>query len=321
MTKGRDPHALCDRPPPSYTQTILNSSNGYSQLRVPQTRQYCTPAPNAVRRMANTPSFTTTDPRLTSFLRLPAEIRLQIYALLLLADKSIPYGLCPTKSRFVLRSGLPGQPYIRGALPYTRIAIFPSILRCCRLIHREGTPILYSRNTFELERVTAEPVVYSLAIPPRNFERIAKIRMRPEAPSRARDVSIDDMLGQMTYLELLPGLEEVIVPCQDATPRSLADKVRRGVPARHDARWKVIFECRVTRQLVRIPQPGVEGYLKEYYREALEALDGYAAETRRVVEVFEDYTVFEEAEREEGSYLNPYPYDDRLWAMMRIVVA
>ena len=72
------------------------------------------------------------------------------------------------------------------------------------------------------------------------------------------------------------------------------------------------FECRVTRELVRIPQPGAEGYLKEYYREALEELDKYAAETRRVVEIFEDYTVFEETERQEDFYSNPYPYDHRL---------
>jgi len=320
MTEGRGNHALCDRPPPLYIQMILSSENGYLKMLAPQTRQYCTPAPNAVRRMANTPRFATTDPSLTSFLRLPAEIRLQIYALLLLAKESIEYRLCPTKSRFVLRSGLYGQPCIRGAVPYIRTAIFPSILRCCRLIYREGTPILYGENIFEFERVTTDPIVYSLAIPPRNFECIAKIRMRSESPLWARYVSIDDIDSQMTYLELLPGLKEVIVPCYDSTRNSLVDKVVHGVPTRDNLRWKVVFECRVTRELVRIPQPGAEGYLKEYYREALEELDRYAAETRRVVEIFEDYTVFEETERQEDSYSNPYPYDHRLWAMMRIVV-
>jgi hypothetical protein len=80
-----------------------------------------TPAPNAVRRIANTPTFSTTDASLTTFLRFPPEIRLQIYRLLLIADDRIRYHVCVRKMCFLV------PPELRGKKEY-RHGLFPAIL-------------------------------------------------------------------------------------------------------------------------------------------------------------------------------------------------
>jgi hypothetical protein len=101
-----------------------------------------TPAPNAVHRIANTPTFSTTDVSLTTFFRFPPEIRLQIYRLLLIAD-------CGVKYHVSSKNVLPSPPELREKNKY-RHGLFPAILETCRTIHREANPILYEKNELKV---------------------------------------------------------------------------------------------------------------------------------------------------------------------------
>jgi hypothetical protein len=127
-----------------------------------------TPAPNAVRRIANTPTFSTTDASLTTFFRFPPEIRLQIYRLLLIADGEIKYHVCLLKTCFLV------PPELRGKDKY-RHSLFPSILETCRTIHREANPILYEKNEFKVNCCSVSSRV--LELPCSSVLQITKIHM------------------------------------------------------------------------------------------------------------------------------------------------
>jgi hypothetical protein len=68
----------------------------------------------------------------TRFFDLPIEIRLQIYSELLV------------QSDVILVPWSPG-----GRLVRSEICLYPEILRVCRRIHRETSPLLYSANRFQ----------------------------------------------------------------------------------------------------------------------------------------------------------------------------
>ena len=70
------------------------------------------------------------------FLRLPPEVRLQIYRLLLLSHQSV---------RMVRHSKNRSTSCPNG--------LFPAILSTCRLIHREATDVLYGENRFRAHRI------------------------------------------------------------------------------------------------------------------------------------------------------------------------
>jgi hypothetical protein len=127
-----------------------------------------TPAPNAVRRIANTPTFSTTDASLTTFFRFPPEIRLQIYRLLLIADGGIKYHVCLLKTCFLV------PPELRGKKKY-RHGLFPAILETCRTIHREANPILYEKNEFKVNCCSVSSQL--LEIPCSSVLQITKIHM------------------------------------------------------------------------------------------------------------------------------------------------
>lgn len=66
-------------------------------------------------------------------LRLPPELRLQIYRLLLLSDQTVRMTWC-------------------HAIPRPN-CLFPTILRTCRLIHNEAMSVLYGENVFRAHRI------------------------------------------------------------------------------------------------------------------------------------------------------------------------
>ncbi|PMD21557.1 hypothetical protein NA56DRAFT_703201 [Hyaloscypha hepaticicola] len=131
-------HAHCVRLPiPRHRQTTLAIIDGFLSLSLdshpPSRRSRRTPAGKAVRNIANTSTFSTTDSSLTSFLRFPAE-----------------YGICPIKLRLVARK--------QSWQPWIRHGIFPSILECCRRINAEGSAVIYGKNTFEIEQLSLKNV-------------------------------------------------------------------------------------------------------------------------------------------------------------------
>jgi hypothetical protein len=141
-------HARCtSKPGPKLKQTTLTSTLGLLTLSPPvRPLPYRTPAPHAVRRIANTPTFRTTDPSLTTFLRIPAEIRIDIYRLLLKHSSGINYLICSVKQRLVApRCWCTGNKW-----PWIRHGLFPAILECCRTMNREGNAVLYGENRFRL---------------------------------------------------------------------------------------------------------------------------------------------------------------------------
>ncbi|CAG9950428.1 unnamed protein product [Clonostachys rosea f. rosea IK726] len=75
-----------------------------------------------------------------SLLRLPAELRLRIYRHLLL--RAARYPIFRGSHDFHIQIGDWRMERCAGEL-------WPEILATCRLIHREGTPILYGENMFE----------------------------------------------------------------------------------------------------------------------------------------------------------------------------
>lgn len=134
-------------PPPDFRQITLSSKSGnlsLSKSPPPIPRPARTPAPHAVRRIANTATFSTADASLTTFLRLPAEVRLQIYRLLLVTPDPIRYLICSRTHNLLRRAD-------HGSRASIRHGLFPSILECCRLTHSEGTAFIYGENKFLLE--------------------------------------------------------------------------------------------------------------------------------------------------------------------------
>lgn len=105
------------------------------------------PIPQSLRRSTHTPFFSTADRSLTSFLRLPYDIRLQIYRYLLCYSGIIQYELCVTTRRLISIHQL-----YHDERPYKRHGLFPALLECCRLLNEEASPILYGHNEFKVAR-------------------------------------------------------------------------------------------------------------------------------------------------------------------------
>lgn len=137
-------HCKQTTPPPTPRQRTLAVINGLVALGPPPSSPprpiRRTPAGKAVRNIANTPTFITTDPSLTTFLRFPPEVRLQIYGYLLISYQTIHLDICPLTFCLVERTW------------QFRLRIFPTILECCRQINEEGSAVLYGQNMFEVER-------------------------------------------------------------------------------------------------------------------------------------------------------------------------
>jgi hypothetical protein len=175
-------HSECNRArAPSFTQTILTSKLGLLTISPPAPIQHHrTPAPHAVRRIANMPTAgtRTSNPSLTTFLRFPAEIRLKIYRLLLRYDGVIQHNICPVTLHLVARDSI----YSRGSSAVTttwiRHGLFPSILECCRLINREGSAVLYGENWFWIGHCpSGVPVSQTWGLARRNVASITMLSL------------------------------------------------------------------------------------------------------------------------------------------------
>lgn len=143
--KENENHEKYTSKPPEihiYRQSSLvltPQSLGYWADAPPQRR---TQAPNAIKRITHAPFFSTVNRQLTSLLRLPYNVRLQIY-LYLLRCGEMQYQVCLDTSRLVIASETGDRlPY-----PYLRHGLFPSILETCRLVNAEASPILYASNS------------------------------------------------------------------------------------------------------------------------------------------------------------------------------
>jgi hypothetical protein len=176
MINERQHHAQYTRtrsPSPTFTQTILTNEFGLLSISLPAApiRHHRTPLPHAIRRIANTPTFSTTDPSLTTFLRFPPEIRIKVYRLLLQYDYVIKCGICPVKQRLVGHKNRYSQ-----TPPWITHGLFPSILECCRITNREGSVVLYGENWFEIERWKSDyPVFETWGLGRRNLDSITML--------------------------------------------------------------------------------------------------------------------------------------------------
>jgi hypothetical protein len=201
---------------PIFTQTRLTNKLGLLSISKPTPapiKHHRTPLPHAVRRIANTPIFSTADTSLTTFLRFPPEIRIQIYRLLLKYDPQIHHGVCLTKKCIIMHHF--GR---RGFRP--RHGLFPSILECSRVINREGTTVLYSENYFVNCCYISRSLTRDISCP--NVLAITKMRF---------GWHLDDNTFEL--MDLLPGLVEVRIDLWDVGPddwqfflRDLSERVR-----------------------------------------------------------------------------------------------
>jgi hypothetical protein len=183
---------------PTFTQTRLTNKLGLLSISKPTPapiKHHRTPLPHAVRRIANTPTFSTTDPSLTTFCRFPPEIRIQIYRLLLKYDRQIGYAACLIK-KCIIRADFGRRQY------RARHGLFPSILECCWLINREGTAVLYGENYFENSCYISPLPVFDIPCP--NVLAITKMRF---------SWYLGD--NNLEKMDLLPSLAEVRIDVWD----------------------------------------------------------------------------------------------------------
>lgn len=175
-------HSGCNRArAPSFTQTILTGKLGLLTISSPAPIQHHrTPAPHAVRRIANmpTPGTRTSNPSLTTFLRFPTEIRLEIYRLLLRYDGVIQHDICPVTLHLVARDSIYSRRSSAVTTTWIRHGLFPSILECCRLINREGSAVLYGENWFWIGQCpSGVPVPQTWALARRNVDSITMLSL------------------------------------------------------------------------------------------------------------------------------------------------
>ncbi|KAH6874395.1 hypothetical protein B0T10DRAFT_205954 [Thelonectria olida] len=176
-------HAACftkPRPKNTLRQTriVLTPRLGFE--RPPRPVASRTPAPNVIARITHTPFFSTTESQLTSFFRLPYDIRLQLYRYLV-SGVHVQYSVCVATSRLVqyrqhCRS-------MRDGYPYARHELYPAILECSRLCHEEGIPVLYRENIFQTAWCSGRSnshcweVVNSWSLPRRHLKYISNLEM------------------------------------------------------------------------------------------------------------------------------------------------
>lgn len=183
MDKDHDRHAQCrNKPRRRHQQAVLVAKLGFLAIRRPiPPVPPRTPAPHAIRRIANTPVFTTSDPSLSTFLRFPAEVRIMIYRLLLVAKDGISYHICHSTQRLVLESCLCRRKYH----PWVRHGLFPAILECCHMTYREGAAILYGENWFPVFCRANGPTLNSWPISSTRMSLITSVTIRTSSVAKA----------------------------------------------------------------------------------------------------------------------------------------
>lgn len=116
---------------------------------------------------------------LPPFLRLPPEIRLKIYRLLLLSEASI-------RMQFPFPDGYD--------MRYPPNSLFPAILCTCHLIYGEAMVVLYKENVFRAHRVT-------------DSNENAALITRAKFVIGANDSGVVDALGLARFLDTHPNLK------------------------------------------------------------------------------------------------------------------
>ncbi|KAI1423031.1 hypothetical protein F5Y12DRAFT_759848 [Xylaria sp. FL1777] len=149
----------------------------------------------------------------SAFLNLPLEIRLEIYSHLLTAPPSpphpplIPPSPSPSSSSSPSSSPSPAPFFAQQTAPSP---LHPSILRTCRQLHAEGTPVLYRSNTFlaHASLLTVFPSLFRPGHPRRSYAPVRsaplaalvtrfRVRLRLDAePQFARDAATAQFSGK-----------------------------------------------------------------------------------------------------------------------------
>ncbi|CAI6032184.1 unnamed protein product [Clonostachys chloroleuca] len=138
-----------------------------------------------------------------SLLRLPAELRLPIYRHLLL--RAARYPIFRGVHDFHIQIGDWRMERYAGEL-------WPEILATCRLIHREGTPILYGENMFE--RVFSWPskrLFSSIPLPRSLTSKLTKERISCISAvwlAEKPDIWLDDQ-RELKVFQDFPGLQQI----------------------------------------------------------------------------------------------------------------
>ncbi|PVH67845.1 hypothetical protein DL98DRAFT_259278 [Cadophora sp. DSE1049] len=146
---------LCGTPIPDCMpgpiQRTLYANNG--MLSVSKTPSYVYPPP--LWLIPRTPALEdlpqwiiTYSPNFRySFFDLPPEVRLQIYRLLLLAEAPIDDPIC-SSCKCIIK--IEKRRSSAEDIKWDQRRIYPAILECSRQINKEGTPILYAENMFDI---------------------------------------------------------------------------------------------------------------------------------------------------------------------------
>jgi hypothetical protein len=265
-------HPNYSQPPYYYRprQTKLIVQNGFLSIQplnlLPHHR---TPAPHAVRRIANEAIFITNDASLTSLLRFPAEIRLVIYRLLLIYEGTIEYHICPIEKKLLTSSSRDNPKY-----PWQRHSLFPAILECCRIVHNEGTNVLYGENKFRANchrLVWDYPAVQSRPLSNTAFESITNLvislRFFPDLPSSLALFTNLQHLKVM-YQGLLPEWEShlnELLPCLRSIPAIIIEITMGDVE---------IFKQLYSANKKPIPQAAAESVYRPPFEEKRKLWEG-----------------------------------------------
>lgn len=163
-----------------FTEMVLTNRLGQLALDKPPSNRR-TPVPRAVRRIANKAVYSTNDPSLSSFFRLPAELRIEVYRLLLISEEELRYPICLAQQRLVERQSTWRNSHNGQSSPtrwWIRHGLFSSILRTCRLVEKEASDILYGESKFYLEHryFPDSEVVWSWPLSDANLNAIRRLR-------------------------------------------------------------------------------------------------------------------------------------------------
>ena len=120
-----------------------------------------------------------------TFLLLPLELRLQIYECIFLSKEQILPHRKHNDLRYLVEPPIP-----------------TSILRTCKQIHQEASPILYSKNTFIIT-YPMEILKWLQKIGRANMQLLEKIHIQAEVENRRRPALKDERADWYTLLDLL----------------------------------------------------------------------------------------------------------------------
>jgi hypothetical protein len=283
MTEDLDRHAGCRATSMRYPQqTLLVAKFGLLSIGSPTQPAPRTPAPHAVRRIANAAVFTTRDPSLTTFIRLPAEVRMMIYRLLLIAESGIHYTICYHTNRLVVESQVYRQQHPN--YPWIRHGLFPAILECCHVTHREGSGVLYGENDFHVLCGYPRRAANSWPISSTQMSLITTITLwSPESVAEA--------------LRFFTGLRAIRILTSDLSPAGWAEYLSRPLTCLRRI-GKVSFQISVPYTLLWMypgnnphTRPLAEAACLKPYQTALEEHTGGLTENRIVTWEFRDRSV------------------------------